>query len=84
MSWNVSNKPNRLGNKENLCWSCEKYIQGCDWSEKLKPVKGWNAELDSIGGPLHGDLHAEAATYKIYDCPEFVQEKKKKCGKNNK
>ena len=64
MAWNRSDKPNKFGRTENLCWICIKAIKGCSWSESFIPVDGWNAEPDKN-------------SYKIRDCPLYEQNTRK-------
>ena len=53
--------------KDQLCWDCKKACGGCNWSDKLKPVKGWTAEERIIKSNGEPSIH----TYKIIKCPEF-------------
>ena len=57
--------------KDQPCWNCKKCFGGCSWSRAFIPVKGWDAEKTKI----HNDLHY-IDSYKIYSCPEYVEEKK--------
>lgn len=69
MPWRNGDKPNIVGKREQLCWSCAKCISGCSWSRDFIPVEGWDAELD-----YHRRIDAHTQiTYKIYDCPEFAK-----------
>ena len=57
--WNKkTDKPNKVGLVEQLCWSCQNAVKKCPWIANFIPVKGWVAEPDRNG-------------YKIYDCPLF-------------
>lgn len=67
MAWGLKDKPNVIGKKEQLCWSCKKCIFGCSWSRAFIPVPGWDADKEYH---TRRDAHA-VVTYKIYDCPEF-------------
>ena len=62
MTWgkDPSEKPNILGRRENLCWSCRRVVNGCSWSLDFIPVDGWDAEPDRN-------------TFKIRNCPLFAK-----------
>lgn len=47
-----------------LCEKCGKACGGCNWSDELKPVEGWDAEETDLAG---------FNTYIIRRCPEFVR-----------
>lgn len=69
MAWTSKDRPNRLGDKQNLCWSCDNAAGKCRWSRRPNtPVPGWDAEPDMF---MSGKVYKP--TYKIYDCPEFVR-----------
>lgn len=45
-----------------LCWDCKNATDGgCSWSEKLEPVKGWEA-IENARGHL------------VVRCPEFERD----------
>lgn len=54
------------------CWTCRNAVpsadgrHGCEWSEELRPVPGWDAEL--ITKPGLGILWA------IRSCPKYSQD----------
>lgn len=48
-----------------LCWDCKNACCGCDWSESLIPVKGWEAIPTFVG---------HEASYNVISCPEFVRD----------
>ena len=53
---------------EQLCWKCGNACGGCNWSDFLKPVKGWDAEPTIVK-----DSAGEFSSYKIKKCPEFIR-----------
>ena len=62
------NRNKKYSKNEQPCWTCKKACGGCRWSDKLKPVKGWDAikvkrKDDSGEKNLFG--------YKIINCPEY-------------
>ena len=62
--WNkATDRPNKVGLVEQLCWSCQNATGRCPWSENGTPIRGWDAEPDR-------------ATYKIYDCPMFKPDRR--------
>ena len=38
------------------CWSCQKATSGCNWSDRLKPVEGWNVEITIIQHKVKGKI----------------------------
>ena len=60
-------KKNRLGKREQLCWSCKKCGVLCSWSHLFEPIPGWTAEEDE----MYSRGKRDGFTYRIYDCPEF-------------
>lgn len=52
-----------------ICWYCARAAGGfgCPWADKLKPVKGWEAEI--IETPTGQKL-------RVVKCPIFVKDKK--------
>ena len=54
------------------CWTCKKACGGCLWSRYHKPIPGWIAEPTHI--PSNG---AFADSYKIINCPEYVNDERK-------
>lgn len=78
MSWHAVDRPNVLGKRENMCWTCQKSMFGCSWSKDFVPVKGWDADPDSIKSTNGKALNVTITpTYKVYDCPEYVPEEGK-------
>lgn len=51
-----------------LCEFCQKACGGCNWSNELKPVKGW----DALKVPRKQENGGYSVGYKIIGCPEFV------------
>lgn len=69
---------------QSLCWDCEnavpkvhngKYVQGCDWSIRLQPVKGWDASGRLYNPVASGDIRI---TYLVRSCPLFRRTKRRK------
>lgn len=54
-------QPNKIGIREQLCWSCMNACGGCSWSLDFIPVKGWKA------------LKSSHESYRILDCPKFIR-----------
>lgn len=53
---------------EQPCWTCKYACGGCRWSDKLKPVKGW----DAVKVRRKDDSGKENMTgYKIKSCPKY-------------
>lgn len=50
-----------------ICWDCKKATGRCSWSEKLEPVKGWNAE-PTVRHEFH---EREMRSFLVRACPEF-------------
>ena len=53
---------------DTLCWSCKNCIDGCSWSKKFKPVKGWKADKTYI--PSDGSI-----SYMVHECPKYKLDK---------
>ena len=53
-----------------LCWDCSKATGGCRWSDKSKPVEGWNA----VHTMKQNEGRPDYLTYDVYECPEFVRD----------
>ena len=49
-----------------LCEKCAKACGGCNWSDELKPVEGWDAEETVLASSNTNSLF-------IRGCPEFVR-----------
>lgn len=65
--------------KPTLCWRCQNAVpdgtHGCPWSEKEKPVPGWNAEQNNLLQQYYwrGKTASHYVTsYRVIDCPLFV------------
>lgn len=52
---------------QQLCWSCRNAVpsatNGCEWSEELRPVPGWDAQL--VKKATFG------VTWSIRGCPKY-------------
>lgn len=48
-----------------LCEHCAKACGGCNWSDGLEPVEGWDAQPVTIEN--------KSESYIVRQCPEFVQ-----------
>lgn len=58
------------GKSTQPCWTCAKACGGCNWSDELKPVDGWEAEEFIIkSGKLLPLL-----SYRITKCPEYEKD----------
>ena len=60
---------------ESVCWYCKnavpkvaggRYIAGCPWSVKHKPIAGWEAEMRHLSGN-------KRESYLVRACPGFVK-----------
>lgn len=56
-----------IDQSQQLCWMCAKATGECNWSKKLKPVKGWTAKR------VH---HDKWESWLVKDCPEFEHDGK--------
>lgn len=50
-----------------LCWTCEKAVNGCEWSLYFKPIEGWIAEPHEVR--QSGEKQYDS--YHITACPEY-------------
>lgn len=66
------------GKIDTICWTCEnavpkyidgKYIKGCSWSIKFKPVDGW--EINKFYYKYNKTTTKE--TYCVKKCPKYVK-----------
>lgn len=48
-----------------LCWDCANACGGCNWSNELKPVDGWEIEYGGVG--------RRQGAY-VVSCPEFIRD----------
>lgn len=59
---------------QQLCWRCENACGGCEWSDRLEPVPGWDATPTSrvlkAGGKGKGGTRI-ASSFVIHACPKF-------------
>ena len=57
-----------------LCWTCANACGGCEWSDHLEPVPGWDATSTSrvlkVGGKGKGGTRV-ASSFVIHSCPKF-------------
>lgn len=57
-----------------LCWTCANACGGCEWSDHLEPVPGWDATPTSrvlkVGGKGKGGTRV-ASSFVIHTCPKF-------------
>lgn len=57
-----------------LCWTCANACGGCEWSDHLEPVPGWDATPTSrvlkVGGKGKGGTRV-ASSFVIRACPKF-------------
>ena len=57
-----------------LCWTCAAACGGCEWSDHLEPVPGWDATPTSrvlkVGGKGKGGTRV-ASSFVIHTCPKF-------------
>lgn len=54
--------------KSQLCETCQNACGGCSWSDRFKPVEGWEAFPTII---KQGDGR-ETSSYKIINCPSYI------------
>lgn len=59
---------------QQLCWTCANACGGCEWSDHLEPVHGWDATQTSrvlkVGGKGKGGTRV-ASSFVIHTCPKF-------------
>lgn len=46
-----------------LCWDCANALGFCNWSQRLEPVEGWDAQWVP-----------DKETYHVSDCPLFIRD----------
>lgn len=55
--------------QQSICWDCKNAvsdgINGCSWSESLKPVKGWVADTG----------YTRKDGFCVRECPQFKDDK---------
>ena len=52
-----------------ICWECANAYGKCSWSKSFEPVVGWTAEATVI----NSNYYDGATSYKVMECPEFVE-----------
>lgn len=62
-----------IGKKKNsndwqLCETCKKACGGCSWSDRFKPVKGW----DAVPTIINQGNGRTTSSYKIKNCPLYI------------
>lgn len=66
---------NNTGVTKTICWNCKNCVpsvekkQGCEWSEHLKPVPGW----DAVRHKLTVSTGRSVISYMVRSCPKFDQ-----------
>ena len=58
---------------QQLCWTCANACGGCEWSDHLEPVPGWDAPTSrvlKVGGKGKGGTRV-ASSFVIHYCPKF-------------
>lgn len=59
---------------QQLCWTCANACGGCEWSDHLEPVPGWDATPTSrvlkVGGKGKGGTRV-ASSFVIHYYPKF-------------
>ena len=68
----------QTGQKSTICWDCINAVPnpetgaGCNWSRKLEPVDGWEAEKNEI---IHyyGTTFSSVETCRVIKCPLFKE-----------
>lgn len=53
--------------KPQLCWTCQKAVGGCSWSDEFNPVDGWEAIKVNR-------TESKSSGYYITKCPEFIED----------
>lgn len=67
--------------QQQLCWTCANACGGCgcEWSDHLEPVPGWNATPTSrvlkAGGKGKGGTRV-ASSFVIHTCPKFRRDER--------
>lgn len=60
--------------RDQLCWTCANACGGCEWSDHLEPVPGWDATPTSrvlkVGGKGKNRTRVETS-FVIHYCPKF-------------
>lgn len=62
---------NRGFKANSLCWQCKRAYGLCSWSDRFKPVKGWEAEPTIVKGHKEEDIKS----YVVKKCPLFIQDR---------
>ena len=62
-----------------LCWTCANACGGCEWSDHLEPVPGWDATPTSrvlkAGGKGKNRTRVETS-FVIHTCPKFRRDER--------
>lgn len=62
-----------------LCWTCANACGGCEWSDHLEPVPGWDATPTSrvlkAGGKGKNRTRV-ASSFVIHTCPKFRRDER--------
>lgn len=73
-SWETESSEIEYQSKQ-PCWDCANACGGCEWSDRLEPVPGWDAthtqRVLKCGG--RGGTRIEAS-FAIHSCPKFRRE----------
>ena len=59
-----------IRNKRTICWDCAKACGGCNWSARLEPVEGWEAEETLVTIQKGSRVDSMCVT----KCPEFERD----------
>lgn len=72
----LEERRSRNAKKDQLCWTCKRAVpnRGCEWADKLKPVKGWYA----IPTKIRMCEGKYTDSYKIISCPKYINDNDRK------
>ena len=65
---------------QTICWRCQNAVpdpdrnRGCEWSRRLKPVKGWTA-AETFVIRWDGGKQRKIVSARVIDCPKFIPDK---------
>lgn len=64
---------------EQPCWTCMRSLpgRGCEWADKLIPVKGWKA-VPTVKSSAKRYGNRPLCSFRISYCPKYVKEEEKK------
>lgn len=68
-SWETESSEIEYQSKQ-PCWDCANACGGCEWSDRLEPVPGWDATHTQR---VRGGTRIEAS-FAIHSCPKFRRE----------